>query len=242
MDELECAEHPAAGEISGSRREETLVAQRSDRGGGLIRYLVDIAQVYGRHRGKVAFLREIGPLGVGDAGGQLGDEEVQVGIALAVRVRAHVDRHAIDKGRQIGAVIEIDAAQEVLIGFPLSAVDRDHETGHGFQQLGRPKRGELQQFLAQDDSFAGRRGDADQLGTTRRDDDDFGRFVGHGFGDGSCVLGGCGEPQERENGCRPQKNRSTFPKGAWNGHKKLPSHPQRQGIAFPLAATPRLTD
>ena len=29
----------------------------------------------------------------------------------------HVDRHAVDADRQVGAVIEIKAAQEILVGF-----------------------------------------------------------------------------------------------------------------------------
>jgi hypothetical protein len=48
---------------------------------------------------------------------QLGNEEADVGVALAVAVGSHVDRHAVDPDGEIGAVVEIEAAQEVLVGF-----------------------------------------------------------------------------------------------------------------------------
>ena len=53
---------------------------------------------------------------------QLGDQEVEIRVALAVRVRRHVDRHAGDRRREVGAVIEVEAAQEVLVGLALAAV------------------------------------------------------------------------------------------------------------------------
>jgi hypothetical protein len=70
----------------------------------------------GGARGReIALVREVGALAVRDAVDELGDEPVQVAVALAVRVRGHVDGHAVDRGREVGAVVEVEAAQEILV-------------------------------------------------------------------------------------------------------------------------------
>jgi hypothetical protein len=66
---------------------------------------------------------------------QLGDEEVEVRIPLAVRVRRHVDRHPLDARLEIGAVIEVEAANEVLVGLSIARVLRDDEPGNRLEQL-----------------------------------------------------------------------------------------------------------
>ena len=76
-----------------------------------------------------------GPLRTSTVSTSLGHQEVQVGITLSVRMRAHVDRHVVDEDRQIGAVVEIVAAEEILVGFALAAVLRDDQPGHGFQYV-----------------------------------------------------------------------------------------------------------
>lgn len=50
----------------------------------------------------------------------------------------HVDRHVVDIDRQIGAVIQVVATQEILIGFALAAVLRDDQAGNGLQNFTRP--------------------------------------------------------------------------------------------------------
>ena len=52
-----------------------------------------------------------------------------------MRMRALVHDHAVDRGAQIGAVIEIESAQIKLVRFALAAVLADDEAGHRFQQL-----------------------------------------------------------------------------------------------------------
>ena len=42
---------------------------------------------------------------------KLRDDEIEIGIALAMPVRAHVDRHVLERDVDIGAVIEVEAAQ-----------------------------------------------------------------------------------------------------------------------------------
>ncbi len=82
------------------------------------RQALDEAQVIGAHGGEVALGSIVGPLGEVDARGQFRYQEVEVGVALAVGVGALVDGHAADPGRQVRAVVEVEAAQQVLVGLP----------------------------------------------------------------------------------------------------------------------------
>ena len=50
-------------------------------------------------------------------------------------MRMHVDRDAVDAGREIRAVIQVEAAQEILVGLAIASMLGDHEPGHGLQQL-----------------------------------------------------------------------------------------------------------
>jgi hypothetical protein len=54
---------------------------------------------------------------------------------LAVRVRAHVDRHAIHAGQKVGAVVEIEAAQVILICFARAAMLSDDDAGNGLDDF-----------------------------------------------------------------------------------------------------------
>jgi len=55
---------------------------------------------------------------------------------LAVCERRHVDWRTCDRHREIAAVIEVEAAQKVLIGFSLAAVLRDDHTRYSLEHLG----------------------------------------------------------------------------------------------------------
>jgi hypothetical protein len=90
-------------------------------------------------------------------------QEVQVGIALAMGMGAHVDGHVVDGDREIGAVVEIEAAQEILIGFTLAAVLRHGQPESGLQDFaGACDRARVEVVAGPDDgvSEAGRRGPA----------------------------------------------------------------------------------
>ena len=54
---------------------------------------------------------------------------------MAVGVRRHVDRHAGDRRREVGAVIEVEAAQVVLVGLALAAVLADDDARHGLEHF-----------------------------------------------------------------------------------------------------------
>ena len=60
---------------------------------------------------------------------------------LAVRVGGLIDRHIIDTGFKIRAVIQVIASQQELIGFALATVQRHDQAGNGFEQLARPIHG-----------------------------------------------------------------------------------------------------
>ena len=100
---------------------------------------VDQADVEIAGRGEIAFVGKIRTLADLERIDRLRHQPVQVRIALAVRMGAHVDRHVVDRDRQVGAVIEIIAAQEILVGFALAAVLRHDQAGHGLQNFSRPR-------------------------------------------------------------------------------------------------------
>ncbi len=79
-----------------------------------------------------------GPFEYLDPADELWDQEVGVGVTVAVRVRRQVDRHAGNRRREVRAVIQVEAAQIVLVGFPFPAVLADDQPGYGFQQLTGP--------------------------------------------------------------------------------------------------------
>jgi hypothetical protein len=70
--------------------------------------------------GEVTVVGRVDALAVFDARYQFRDHEVQVHVALSVGMADHIDRYAADSWWQIAAVIEIEAAQEVLIGFAVA--------------------------------------------------------------------------------------------------------------------------
>ena len=106
-------------------------ADPDDRTGERVR----VVDVRGACGGKVAVLGEVRALRELDAARELRDEEVEIGIAVAVAVRRHVHRHPRDRRREVGAVIEVEAAQVVLVGLALAAVLADDDARYGFEDF-----------------------------------------------------------------------------------------------------------
>jgi CopG family transcriptional regulator, nickel-responsive regulator len=125
---------------------------------------VDGVEIDGAGGGEVALAREVGAFAVGEAAHDLGDHEVGVGIALAVAVRAHVDGHAVDGDGEVGAVVQVEAAQEVLVGLALAAVLGDDEAGRGLQQFPRAVDGAGLELGGQHHALARRLRLADSIG------------------------------------------------------------------------------
>ena len=53
---------------------------------------------------------------------RLGDEEIQVGIPLAMRVTGQIDGHAVHFCGEVGAVIEVERPKKILVGFAFAGV------------------------------------------------------------------------------------------------------------------------
>ncbi len=152
--------------------EQILVAKGADAGRDLGLQIIAKPDVHRADRPEVAGRGIVGPLGVIQAVGDLGHEEVLVGIALAVGVGRPVHRHAVDEAGEIGAVIEVEAAQQVLVGLALAGVHRDHQARHALEQLADAEDRAKLDLLAGDRALAGRLGRAQQV-RPRGGDHDF---------------------------------------------------------------------
>ena len=64
-----------------------------------------------------------------------GIRKLTVGIALAVGVGRPVHRHVVDEVGDVGAVVEVEAAHQVLVGLALAGVDGDHQPGRRSPEL-----------------------------------------------------------------------------------------------------------
>jgi hypothetical protein len=67
-------------------------------------------EIHGAGRGEVAELRQVGAFVDIQPLDGFGDDEIQVGIPLSVGMTAQVDRHAVGKEGDIGAVIRVESA------------------------------------------------------------------------------------------------------------------------------------
>ena len=71
-------------------------------------------------------------------------------------VAALVDQHAVDRGAQVGAMVQVKAAQVKLVRLALTAVLTHHQTGHRFQQLAGPVDSARVQLTLRHNAFVGR--------------------------------------------------------------------------------------
>lgn len=101
---------------------------------------------------EVAELRMVGPLVHVNALNRFRDDEIQVGIALAVGMAAQIDRHVVHKERHVGPVVGIEAAKKILVRLagPAGMLD-GNEAGDQPQDLGRPALRLEQDFLVRDE-------------------------------------------------------------------------------------------
>ena len=81
----------------------------------------------------------------------------------------HVDGHAVDFDGEIGAVVKIEAAQEILVGLTLSGMLGDDQAGHDLQRLAGPQERHGVHLCAADAHGAGGGGlQRSELRRTRR--------------------------------------------------------------------------
>jgi len=161
VEQFEAVEQAAAGELRGTGEQASRVAVPADRRLG--QRTVDLAEIIDVRRSgrrEITFLGEIRSFTESDAVDQLGNQEIEVGVALAMGVRRHVDRHAADVGCKVGAVVEVEAAQEILVGLAVAGVLRNDQSGHHLQRFAGAEDRHGGQPLARNDAFAARRRDA----------------------------------------------------------------------------------
>ena len=120
------------------RAEDTLKPIRTDGRGYLIRNRVPVAHPHGTNRAEVPHIGVIRPCGVGQSVSEFRNHEVQVGVALSMRMGGLIDRHAVDVGLEIRPVIQVVSPHQVLVRFSLAAMQCHDEPRHRFQQLTRP--------------------------------------------------------------------------------------------------------
>ncbi len=118
-----------------------------------------------RHLGVVRALAVLEPLD------ELRDQEVQVGVALAVRVRRQVHGHAVDPGCEVRAVVEVEAAQEHLVRLARAAVLRDDQARHCLENLAGAKPGPSLELGRADDALGGRHAVAERVVPAAEHDD-----------------------------------------------------------------------
>ena len=138
-DSLGGDEHVTLKDLGRADLEQPLVAEAASR--ETCRARRGVLQADGKRAGvaEIADVGEEGALADVERIDGLRHEEVQVGIALAVGVGAQVDRHVVDGDRNVGAVIEIEAAQEILVGLAFAAVLRHRQAGRRFKEFARAR-------------------------------------------------------------------------------------------------------
>src|SRR4029453_6944611 len=92
--------------------------------------LSGVVDVRGTRRREVAKVRVIRALGVLHPCDQFRNEKIQIRVSLAVGVGHHVDWSPRDGHRKVAAVVQVEAAEEVLVGLSLAAVLRDDDAWH----------------------------------------------------------------------------------------------------------------
>ena len=99
--------------------------------------LLEAELVVGAARdGVVALPRIEGPFDDAQRLDELGDDEVRVGVAVAVEVAALVDGHAADGELDVLPLARVEAAQEHLLGVALAAFVGEQDPGRELEQLG----------------------------------------------------------------------------------------------------------
>ena len=123
--------------------------------GDVFRQLVEVVDLDGAGGAEVAHIGVVRTLADIHRLNQLRDQKVDIGVALPVAMGRHVDGHAVDPDREIGAVVKVEAAQEILVGLALAGVLGDDQAGHGFKRLAGPQEGHGIHLRAADAHGAG---------------------------------------------------------------------------------------
>ena len=222
---VEAEQQRAAGEFGRGRAEDAVVrvlphgdVDPGCRGGA------SIGNAGGAGGREIAFLRVVGALAVVNVVHELVDQEVDVRVALAVGVRRHVDRHAVHVGREVGAVVEVEAAQEVLVRLAVTAVLGHDQAWNDLEHLAGPEHRPALDLHAGDDALAGRERLADES-DARRGHDDF--LERHALRRAGRDAGGAGE------GGRAERDWHRESRGAQRAPRAAPSRVHARPLQRP---------
>src|SRR5271170_94207 len=78
-------------------------------------------------------------------------------------MRRQVKRHTVEEYGEICAVVEIEAAKEILVGLTTAGVLSDDETGNRLQNFSRTKNRTIFDFLCAHRSLGGGIGNSDKI-------------------------------------------------------------------------------
>ena len=155
---------------------------------------VGCVQMHRRDIAEIAHSRIICAFSVFQPAKRFGHQEVQIRIAFTMGVGRAVDRHVVNEIGDIGAVVEVEAARQKLVGLALAAVDGDDQTRHRFQQFADAIGGTQVDFFAGNCTHAGSCCNAEQI-LARRGYNDLAGWVTCG-----CWIIGRRTGRDRENG------------------------------------------
>ena len=99
--------------------------------------LIDVVDVGRTRRRKIPLVGEVRSLLELHAAHELGNEKADVRIAVRVRTCRRIDRNTRDGRREVGSVIQVEAAQVVLIRLALATVLAHDEARALFRGLRR---------------------------------------------------------------------------------------------------------
>ena len=140
---------------SGQKAAAVAVGSGGDRSdvGGKFRVVEDLGAACG---GKVALVGKIGAFFVVEPVDELGDHGIQVHVAVPVGVGGEVHGNPVDGGRKIGAVVEVEAAHVILVGFAVAGVLGDDHARDGFEDFSWAQQGFASDLAACGRAFGSR--------------------------------------------------------------------------------------
>src|SRR5262249_29525135 len=116
-------------------------------------HVVDVGRTGGR---EITLVGEIWPLLELNTADELGNEKTGIGVPVRVRAGRRVDRHARDGRGEVGAVVEVEATEIVLIRLALATMLADDEPRYRLEHFARTHHGARRELSGRDGSLARR--------------------------------------------------------------------------------------
>ena len=86
-----------------------------------------------------------------------------------MRVGGHVERNAVDGAGEIGSVVQVVAAQEILVRLAVTRVLRHHHARNGLQHFAGSQQWQISETIAQNHALRCRVRSADAVVVVRFD-------------------------------------------------------------------------